>query len=171
MSSLTSNILIRPVDTKDTEELVSWFNQLVDEDPGIVENFHVTQEQERHYLSSLLKEIKQREALSLVVIKEGKIVAKVDVKKLKREVDRHIGEVSFGVLRGFGACGGELLRELPKFSGKINCHVLIYYILSSNKFFIDIFKKANYKVCGQIENFYRKDGSYFDRKILVNNLK
>jgi len=161
---------IRKMRVTDAAALAKWFNKFVDQDVGVVENFHVNSKQEESYIKDMLAKEKTGEASCRLILLNGRIVGKADLLPLKRYIDKHVAEISFGILMGESEMGITLLAELEKIAIKEGLEQIIYFILSNNEYFIKIFSSLGYKEVGRIKNFYKKESSYFDRVILQKEL-
>lgn len=142
-----------------------WFNKLIAERPGIVERSEVNPD-DNPLLEQQVKSVKERKSIVLIMKSGNKVAAKIDIEPLHREVDKRVGEVSFGVLEGFDNESVELVREACKKAKTFGLRILVYYILGGNKRFISVMEKAGFKKAGIIGKFYRINGRYYDRIIL-----
>lgn len=156
---------ISSVAVEDAQNMMEWFNTFVEQDLGVVEDTKVTLEQEKSYLKSCVEQLNNNKLLSIVGRFDQKIVGKVDVRRLPRHVDNHVGEVSFGILREYAQEGVNLIDYISLRAKESNYSVLVYYILDCNQLFIDIFEKAGFRKAGVIRNFYKTPKGQFDRVI------
>jgi RimJ/RimL family protein N-acetyltransferase len=161
---------ILPLSLNQARPLAKWFNAFVDEDSGVVENFHVTEEQEKSYIKSAMRDVQKGKLYSFVAVLDGSIVGKIDLKPFTRYIDNHVVEIGFGVLRKYPDLGISLISHAEKVARENNFEEAIYYILSSNVFFISLFEKAGFRQVGRLKNFYKREGWYEDRIILQKNL-
>lgn len=160
-----NKITVKTIDKSDIKATSGWFNKLIDEKPWIVENSRVDPEN-NPFLEEQIKSAKDRKSIALIMKSDDKVVAKIDIKPLSREVDKHVGEVSFGVLKGYDKESIDLVKEGCKRAKQLGLKVLIYYILDKNKRFISIIQKAGFRKACRIRRFYKKNQRYYDRVIL-----
>lgn len=163
---MSKSLAIRKLMLADMEKVTLWFNRLVDEQPGIVENTKVEPLTANSFIKNQVALMEEGRLLCLVATCGTKIVAKVDVKPLERTVDRHIAELSFGVLREHRDAGIALLKEAVRQARDRGLKGLLYYVMSCNTLFQEIFEAVGFVKCGVIPRFYRVDDTYWDRVIL-----
>jgi len=142
---------------------------LIAERPGIVERSKVNPD-DNPFLEQQIKSVKEGKSIVLIMKSGNKVTAKIDIKPLYREVDKHVGEVSFGVLKGFDGKSIDLVREACKKAKTLGIRILVYYILDVNKRFGSVIEKAGFKKAGTVRKFYRINGRYYDRVILERAL-
>lgn len=149
-----------------------WFNELIKQNLGIVECQPVDPHK-NEFLNGQLEMIKQGKLESLVAMNsEGHILGRGDLKYLERPVNQHIGEISFGVWKGYPNIGVSLLRQIEKIALESKrVSGLIYNILKRNTYFQNIFLQAGFQNVGTIPNFYRlADHSIDDRVIFYKKI-
>lgn len=161
---------IKPLSLDHAQELTAWFNLFVDQDLGVVENFHVSIESEKEYISKYLTDIVQDQPLSYVIFDGSKIIGKSDIRPHSRYIDKHVVELGFGLLEGCSQAGEQLLEFMIKESKRRGFEVALYYILGRNLYFRNIFKNVGFKEVGEISNFYKNNNIYDSRIILEKNL-
>lgn len=164
------NFEIQPLSLSHAEGLTKWFNDFVDQDLGVVENFHVTVESETEYISKYLSQIQGSEPMSYVISENDIIVGKCDIRPLTRYIDKHVVELGFGLIDKHSAAGERLLSFVLEELKKRGYEVVIYFILGRNQYFRDIFARRGFKEVGVISNFYKLNEKYDDRIILEKKL-
>ncbi len=162
---------IEPLDIKHADPLTNWFNTFVDQDLGVVENFHVTVDSERSYIEDYLSTIKTGEPMSYIISHDEIIVGKVDIRPFSRYIDKHVVELGFGMLKDHPEAGKQLLQFIEEPLKKRNLEVVLYFILARNNYFRELFKLSGFKEVGKIDNFYKVDEGYDARIILEKILK
>lgn len=163
---MSESLTIRRLMLEDMEKVTLWFNRLVDEQPGIVESTKAKSLTDNSFIEDQVALMEEGRFFCLVATYGAEIVAKVDVKPLKRTVDRHIAELSFGVLREYREAGVALLKEVVRQARAGGLKGLLYYVMSCNTLFQEIFKAVDFVKCGVIPRFYHVDDTYWDRVIL-----
>ena len=157
---------IEPLGINHSQVLAKWFNTFVDQDLGVVENFHVSVESEIKYIEDYLRNLQDNIATSYIVSYNGIIVGKTDIRPLSRYIDKHVTELGFGVLKEHPEAGKQLLQFISKIAKKRNFEIILYFILARNHYFRDLFKLTGFKKVGEIQKFYKTDKSYDNRVIL-----
>lgn len=164
---MTNNkYIIEPLDLKHAEPLAEWFNTFVDQDLGVVENFHVTAEGEKKYIKDYLSTLKEKECNSYIISLSGVIVGKTDIRPFSRYIDKHVVELGFGILEEHPEAGKQLLQFIEEPLKKRNLEVVLYFILARNKYFRKLFQSVGFKEVGKIDKFYKTTDGYDDRIIL-----
>lgn len=158
--------VIETLELKHAQLLADWFNTFVDQDLGVVENFHVTVESEEKYIRDYLANLQNGEASSYVVLCNKIIVGKTDIRPLSRYIDKHVVELGFGVLKEHPEAGKQLLQFVGEEIKKRGFEVALYFILARNHYFRDIFKAVGFKEVGEIIKFYKIKEDYDNRIIL-----
>lgn len=163
---------ILPLEEVAPSSVSLWFNELIKQNLGIVECQPVNP-QKNEFLEGQLEMIRQGKMNSLVAISSaGSILGRVDLKHLDRSVNRHVGEISFGVLKDHTTAGVALLREIEKMAvQQKRVTEFVYYILKRNTYFQNIFSQAGFQNVGTIPNFYHlADNSTDDRVIFYKKI-
>lgn len=163
--------IIEPLALKHAEPLTEWFNMFVDQDLGVVENFHVTVDSEKEYIKDYLSALKKDEHNSYVISLNGAIVGKTDIRPFSRYIDKHVVELGFGILKEHPEAGKQLLQFIEEPLKKRQLEVVLYFILARNKYFRKLFKSVGFKEIGKIDKFYKTNDVYDDRIILEKILQ
>ncbi len=158
--------VVESLSLKHAQPLTDWFNTFVDQDLGVVENFHVTVESEEKYIRDYLANLQNGEASSYVVLCNKTIVGKTDIRPLSRYIDKHVVELGYGVLKEHPEAGKQLLLFIGEVIKKRNFEIILYFILARNHYFRGIFKAVGFKEVGEIIKFYKTKEDYDNRIIL-----
>lgn len=161
---------IEPLSLAHDQALTKWFNLFVDQDLGVVENFHVSVESEIEYLSKYSSNIVNGKPMSYVILHNGAIVGKSDIRPLIRYIDKHVVELGFGLLDGHTKAGEQLLTFMIEEVKSRSFELVLYFILGRNHYFRNIFTGVGFEEVGKISNFYKRNGTYDDRIILEKKL-
>ena len=167
---MEDNFIIEPLELGHADALTDWFNAFVDQDLGVVENFHVTPESEREYIHHYLEDVKEARPMSYIISKGNSIIGKCDIRPLTRYIDKHVVELGFGILGNQNQAGEKLLYFVLEELKKRDYEVVIYFILSRNQYFRTIFMNVGFSEVGVISNFYKLETGYDDRIILEKKL-
>ncbi|OGY18017.1 MAG: hypothetical protein A2784_00900 [Candidatus Chisholmbacteria bacterium RIFCSPHIGHO2_01_FULL_48_12] len=161
---------IKPLSLVHAQALTKWFNLFVDQDLGIVENFHVSVQSEIEYISQYSSDIGNGKPLSYVILHNREIVGKSDIRPLPRDIDKHVVELGFGLLDGHTKAGEQLLTFMMEEVKRRGFEIALYFILGRNRHFRNLFKNVGFQEVGRISKFYKRNGVYDDRIILERNL-
>lgn len=161
---------IKPLSLDHAEALTKWFNVFVDQDLGVVENFHVSIQSEIDYISQYLSDVGEGEPLSYVIFHNKEIVGKSDIRPFTRYIDKHVVELGFGLLDQHAKAGEQILTFMIEELKRRGFEIALYFILGRNRYFRNIFKNVGFQEVGRISKFYKRNGVYNDRIILEKNL-
>lgn len=166
---------IRKIKIEDNESLLSFFKELVIEDPERVERPEdvdkVTEEMEQEWIRQRLAREDRGDIFILCGLdNEGKMVIEGEVEKLPRWIEKHVAEIRFGLLPGHESVGEELVKELIKTAKENNIEILIYFHLETQKTGLRIMKKLGFIEFGRIRGYYKREKECIDRVYLVKYL-
>jgi len=174
-ASLQSNecfIRIRYPKFEDLEDMLKYVNSLVGEEVYINMQKKIGKKEELEFLTDLLKNIENKEAVSLVVEVNGKVSGLANINK-KRFAESHIG--NFGIalrkeIRGKGI-GKKLMELTIKEAVKnMKTEIVELEVFAENKPAINLYKKSGFKKVGIIKKGLKKSGKYSDRILMVKYL-
>lgn len=167
--------MIRQFAISDAENLLAYFRALVRADPERVERPEdadkLTVKDERSWIEKCLEAEKKNEMYVRCVEADGKIVAVGEIERKPRWIERHVGEIRFGVLPGYEKQAYQLVEELEGAAKRNGIEVLIYFHLATQKAGLAIMKKAKYAEIGRINDYYKRNNQYVDRVLLQKRLK
>lgn len=161
-----NNYTIEPLGIQHAKLLARWFNTFVDQDLGVVENYHVTVKSEQKYIENYLINSKKSASSSFVILDDHVIIGKADISPLLRYIDKHVAEIGYGILKDNSRAGLQLLKYVEETMKKRKFEIALYCILARNKYFRSLFKKAGFKEVGKIVKFYKTKKGYDNRIIL-----
>ncbi len=123
-----------------------------------------TLKEEREWLASTLKNIRKKQKIMLVALKNGKLIGNVAAGK---DVGRHRDKVSFGILisheyRGLGL-GKKLMVEIIKLVKKRLKPKIIYInVVALNKPAFALYKKLGFVEIARFPKWMKVRGKYCD---------
>jgi ribosomal protein S18 acetylase RimI-like enzyme len=156
-------VVLRKPRWEDLDDLLVFINSLVDEGADILQEEHVTREQEADWLGKRLASIEKGETIGIVAEVDGKVVANSEVAR-RRGPMSHIGVLGIGVkreYRGIGI-GKELMKTLIEESKKAGLKVLVLDVMDSNKAAKSLYTKMGFKKTGKIPKGIFRKGRYID---------
>lgn len=156
-----------PLQEAAQKDVTAWFNRLIDENVGIVERVKIDSN-DNVFLDQQLENIRKGKLFSFILSDGGKIIGKVDLRPLSRECDKHVGEISFGLLKGYPEAGVDLLAKVESAARRNKIHALIYYILEKNSYFQEIFLRSGFSKIGSLPNFYRFSDGDSDHRVIFH---
>jgi hypothetical protein len=159
--------MISKLDHHDAEELLNFFKKLVTADPERVERPEdvkkISLESEEEWVKKLLQKERDGDIVVFVGRKDGSIVIEAEVEKKSRWIERHVGEIRFGMLPGNEELAKEIITMLIQEARKINIETLIYFHLATQISGLALIKDAGFSECGRIAKYYKRGNEYIDR--------
>lgn len=123
---------------------------------------------ERKWFSSLLVDIRKRNAIVLVAESDGKIVGVCDVKGFRpgSSMD-HKGLLGIALHRDYRSqgIGSAMLKEALRQSSK-RFEMVVLSAFANNKGAISLYKRFGFKRYGFLKGSNKRDGKYFDEVFL-----
>ncbi|MCK4729981.1 MAG: GNAT family N-acetyltransferase [Candidatus Aenigmarchaeota archaeon] len=157
---------------EDLEDILKYINSLVEERVYINMQKKISKKEELEFLTDLLKNVENKEAVSLVAEVNGKVGGLANINK-KRNAESHIG--NFGIslrkdLRGKGI--GKRLTELviKEAVKNLKIEIVELEVFAENKVALNLYKKSGFKKVGVIKKGLKKDGKYSDHVFMVKYL-
>ncbi len=160
-----SELLIREAHPDDSEEIISYVNQVGGETDFLTftkGEFTKTVEEERSILQSYLDVENQ---IYLVAVVDNKIIGLLNLAAKQKPRLRHVGEMGVSVLKDFWGLGiGRLLVEsLLQWA---YCNPIIkkinLLVVENNLRAIELYKRIGFKEEGRFVNDFYLDDAYYD---------
>lgn len=173
MTKKGKKVIIRLPEKGDLDQLLSYINELIDEDTTILMNKKVGRKEEREYLSGLLKAIKGKEGFNLLAFFGSKLVANVSVER-KKHRQGHLGVLGISVIKGFRneGLGTELLKQAIILSKNfLKLKVLVLSTFAVNQRAIHLYQKMGFKKCGRWPKGVFYKGKYIDDNLMYLDFK
>ena len=153
--------------TSDADDLLHYFNTLVQQDPERVERPEdvrsINHEKEVLWIESLLEKEKQQNAVTLCILKEEAIIGLGEIERRPRWIERHVAEIRFGLLPDHLDEGIELVKRLEERARAIGIELLYYFHLATQRQGIDIVRACGFELAGTLGSYYKKADGYVDR--------
>jgi len=144
-------LAVRPPKPADLNQTLIYINDLVAEDTYIAMSGNpVTESEERRYLTGLLKEIRQKQAIALYVFDGDKLVANSQIKKRLRRLS-HIGDFGITVAKDYrqDGVGSRLMAILlEEARTKIGVKIVTLEVFSNNEHARYVYKKMGFTEFG-----------------------
>jgi RimJ/RimL family protein N-acetyltransferase len=172
-------VTLRTPRREDLQELVSFFNDLVnekltDQDSELHSGFdrRVSLEEESQWLDELLGSVKKGDVISIVAMVDGKIVANGGVTRGKYSDTNHHGELGLTVTRAYRGKGiGRIMIErLIAECQNMGVKTLEVEFLSTNQAAKAAYQKAGFLETGKILGKVLRKGKYVDASIMSRHL-
>ena len=166
---------LRAITEEDAEALLKYFRRLVEEDPQRVERpedaARLTPDDERRWIASRAAAEQAGELRVLCVEREGELVAVGEVERMKRWIERHVGEIRFGCLPGAAELAKPLVERLVFESEAMGIEVLVYFHLATQVRGIAQMHGAGFEERGRIPGYYRRPDGEIDRVYLCRRAR
>jgi len=165
-------IVIRQPKATDLEEITNFFNNLVQEDIYILRyGQKVTLPEERKWLSSSLKSIKENKMVMLQAWYKNKLAGQIQITKGEFR-KRFIGTIHIGIdkdFRGEGI-GEELMKRAEKEAEKIEVKILELTVFEENEPALNLYKKMGLEKFGQLPKSIEFRGKMLDEVFMYKRL-
>lgn len=142
--------MVRPPKAADLNQALTYINDLIAEDTYIVMSGEpVTESEEREYLTGLLKDIRQNQAVGLYVFDGDKLVANGQIKKRLRRLS-HIGDFGITVAKEYrrDGVGSQLMTMLLEEAKTIGVKIVTLEVFSNNQLARCVYKKMGFAEFG-----------------------
>ena len=140
----------RPPEQTDLHQVLTYINELIAEDTYIIMSGEpVTELEENSYLTTLLKEISQKQAVAFYVFDGDKLVANGQIKKRVRRLS-HIGDFGITVAKGYrqDGAGSQLMKMLLGEAKKIGVKIVTLEVFSNNERACHVYQKMGFTEFG-----------------------
>lgn len=163
-------------DFKKAADFKKYINELVDDDTAyIAKKKKVTLKEEKRWIESHLKEIKNKREVMLLAEDKGKIIGLTQIALLKLSTQIHVGDFGISILkdyRGIGL-GTYLMKEIIKLAKKNlkpKPKMLKFGAFAINKIALSLYKKMGCKSVAKIPKQFKIKGKFFDEVIMIKYL-
>ncbi len=166
------SVIFRYPKFEDFEDTLKYINSLVEERVYIDMHKKMSKKGELKFLTLLLRNIENREAVSLVAEVNGKVGGLVNINK-GVHAENHIGNLGIGLEKGIRGKGiGKKLIKLAINEAKKNLKTEIVEldVYAENKVALNLYKKSGFKKVGIVKKGSKKNGKYSDRILMVKYL-
>src|SRR3989339_876493 len=140
----------RPPEQTDLHQVLTYINELIAEDTYIIMSGEpVTELEENSYLTTLLKEIIQKQAVAFYVFDGEKLIANGQIKKRPRRLS-HIGDFGITVAKEYrqDGVGSQLMTMLLKEAKTIGVNIVTLEVFSNNERACHVYQKMGFTEFG-----------------------
>lgn len=164
-------VVFREPRSTDARPLMEFINAFVEEErSGLLINKETKIREERRWLKSRLKSVKQKTVVMLVVERDGKIVGNCDV---ERRIWKESHRASLGIalsreIRGIGV-GEELIKRIVALA-KQRMHGLErldLQVIDYNKRAKGLYRKVGFEKVARMPNAVKEGREYFDEDWMI----
>jgi len=134
----------------DLHQVLTYINDLIAEDTYIIMSGEpVTELEEMEYLTGLLKDIRQKQAVALYVFDGDKLVANGQIKKRVRRLS-HIGDFGITVSKEYrqDGVGSQLMSMLLEEAKAIGVKIVTLEVFSNNERACHVYQKMGFTEFG-----------------------
>lgn len=143
-------LTVRLPEQADLQQVLTYINDLIAEDTYVIMSGEpVTETEEISYLSTLLKEIDQKQAAAFYVFDGDKLVANGQIKKRMRRLS-HIGDFGITVAKEYrqDGVGSQLMAMLLEEARAIGVKIVTLEVFSNNERACYVYKKMGFTEFG-----------------------
>lgn len=165
-------IILRPPETGDIDELLRYVNVLSQEDTFITMSGEImTREQEEENLKSWLQEMVEGNRIHLLAFAGVQLVGVAEIKRITKSRTRslHVGEVAISIAkdwRGLGI-GKNMLKKLIDDSRRsLDLKLLKMTAFATNQRAITLYKQLGFRIAGEIPAAIKYKGKFVGQKYL-----
>ncbi len=165
---------IRLIEPDDAKKLMVFFGKLVSEDPNRAETLQDVQartiEKENGRTLQRISDNESDECISLVISNDENIYGDCEIKRLKRLVDRHVGELSFGILTGFEDYGKQMIDGLLQKAKEIGIELVYFVHLESQVRGIKLVSELGFQQSGKIDKYYKLENKNYISRVIYTKI-
>lgn len=143
-------VFIRSLSHDDTDVLLSYANDLIDEDTFVLlSGDHLTLEYEEDYVTKAVGDCRVGKKIHLLAFIEGELASSFEVRRYSLRKS-HVGEVGISVTKKFRGDGvGKLcLSALIQEAEKLGLRLLVLTCFASNTAAINLYKSVGFMISG-----------------------
>jgi len=167
---------LEKADIKKAALFKKYINELVDDDTAfITKKTKVSLKEEKEWLKSHLKEIRERKRVVLLAEDKGEIVGLSEFFLLKNSTQKHIANFAISVLKDYRSVGlgTYLMKEVLKLAKsklKPKPKMLTFGAFSVNKIALSLYRKMGCKQVAKIPKQFKLKGKFYDEVIMFKYL-
>lgn len=167
-------VMYRQPQPQDASRLLDFFKRLVLLDPERVEQASsvnkISLAMERQWLRRRLTIMKAGELLIRIGDSGDKILVVAEIQRKPRWIERHVGEIRFGMIPGEGEVAKKVLTQIIEEARDCGIETLIYCHLQTQTAGLSIMRSLRFTNAGRIKRYYKRGGSYIDRVYLERRI-
>ncbi len=168
------NFIIRYPIQSDWKQLWLFINELSQEKTYTsFQGEHISQQYEKQYIRTSIKNIKQHKSVQLIVDDDGKIVGSAQI-ECKPRNQNHVGIVGISILSSHRnqGIGRKLFQKLLLESKKNlpQLRLVELSVMANNLRAIHLYQSLGFMEVGRIRNGIRHDGKFIDNIIMTKEI-
>ena len=141
-------------DFKNVKKFQVFINSLVEEEAKLLMNKKATIEEEREFLKTMLKGVKNKKRIYLIAERDDKVVGSASV-ELDRWRRNHIGKLGITIINGYRGMGlgKHLMSEVIRLAKKElnpSPKIIQLDVYANNKPAINLYKKMGFKIVAKL---------------------
>jgi len=161
-------------DLKNAKKFQLFINLLVEEEAKLSMNKKTTLKEEKDFLNSMIKSIKNKTKVYLVAECDNKIIGSTSI-ELDRWRKNHIGKFGITIIQGYRGMGlGKYLMseiiKLAKKELKPTPKIIQLEVYANNKPAIALYKKMRFKQVAKLPKQMQWKGKLIDEFIMIKYL-
>ena len=167
---MTKDIIFRPPKLTDSIAATDFINSLVEEQAMILYNVKVTLRKEKIWLSSLMEQIRRKQAVVLVADNKG--LCGICTIKKGIGASSHVGVLDISVSKELRRIGKKLLKlTIREAKAQMATKIVKLEVMAVNEPAINLYRSVDFLEIGRIKKaaFYR--AKYHDVTLMVKYLK
>ncbi len=155
----------------DLNSILSYINNLVEEEAMILANKKASKEKEITYLNKMIKRNKNKEDIFLCAECQGKIIGIASIGKGKYR-EKHVGTLGIGVSMKYRhlGIGSTFIKLLLDMSKNLKLNLIILEVFKNNLNAIELYKKMGFKKAGDIPKKLYYKGKYENALIMYREV-
>ncbi len=165
-------LTIRPLAAEDVDECMRYINILIAEDTFILmSGVPVTRDEEVKWLRGALKDVEDKQVVSLLVFDGQKLVANSSIKKRLRRIS-HIGDFGITVAkeyRGQGI-GKQLMNLVLDDAWKIGIQIAVLEAFGNNEIACAMYQALGFREFGRLPKSLVYQGKEIDLILMYKRL-
>jgi len=160
-------------DLKRAKNFLDFINSLVEEEAMILEKKKKTLREEKEWLKSQLKEIREKKRVIILAENKNKIVGICSCRS-GRERQSHVGEIAIGIRKGYRGIGlgkflfGEVLKLAKR---KLRPKIFRLFVFEGNEIAKNLYKKFGFKEVAKIPKQIEYKGKLISEIVMIKEAK
>jgi len=166
-------IVRKPVksDERNLKKFQVFINSLVEEEAMILMNEKATLKEEKEYVDSMLKSVKNKSRVYLIAEHDNKIVGNASI-ELEKWRTNHIGKFAIAIADGYrgAGLGNYLMSEVIKLAKKElspKPKIIQLRVYSNNTPAVGLYKKMGFKIVAKLPKQIQWKGKLVDEFIML----
>jgi RimJ/RimL family protein N-acetyltransferase len=165
-------VLLRYPQSSDTQQLMKFINDIIDEEAFILANKKVTLKEEEEYLEKVMKDMKDGKFIKILAVDNDRIIAAVDGIQLRGRMS-HLCSLGISISKDFRGEGlgsiliEELFEQAQKYLGAKQITLTCFV---TNTPAISLYKKMGFQEYGRLPQALQYKDKYLDQVKMYRKL-